>query len=84
MDVIAYELTAAAALLFGQTDEGIPVAIVRGMDYAPSESANISNTLATDRHQLRETIKSTIKATANIRGLKNQMLSRGLRLFVKY
>ena len=43
MDIIAYELTAAAALLFGQTDEGVPVAIIRGLNYAASEEENILN-----------------------------------------
>jgi coenzyme F420-0:L-glutamate ligase/coenzyme F420-1:gamma-L-glutamate ligase len=33
IDLIAFELTAAASLLFGQTDEGVPAVIVRGCDY---------------------------------------------------
>jgi len=32
-DNIAFELTAAASLLFGQTDEEIPVVIIRGFEY---------------------------------------------------
>lgn len=83
MDIIAYELTAAAALLFGQTDEGIPVAIIRGLDYAPNDKENVLNTLAADRHQLRRAIGSAIKATANIGDFKDQMLSWVLRLFAK-
>jgi coenzyme F420-0:L-glutamate ligase/coenzyme F420-1:gamma-L-glutamate ligase len=82
MDIIAHELTAAAALLFGQTAEGIPVAIVRGVDYVVSERENILNTLAVDQDQLRKTIGSAIRATANIRGLKDQILSWIIRLFI--
>ncbi|MBA7612023.1 Bifunctional F420 biosynthesis protein FbiB [subsurface metagenome] len=36
-DLIACELTAAASLLFGQTDEGIPVVIIRGFEYSEAE-----------------------------------------------
>jgi coenzyme F420-0:L-glutamate ligase / coenzyme F420-1:gamma-L-glutamate ligase len=32
-DLVGHELTAASALLFGQTNAGIPVTIVRGYDY---------------------------------------------------
>ncbi len=37
VDLIACELTAAASLLFGQTDEGIPVVIIRGFEYPEAE-----------------------------------------------
>jgi len=37
---IADELASAAELVIGQTDEGIPVAIIRGYDYPKSETAN--------------------------------------------
>jgi coenzyme F420-0:L-glutamate ligase/coenzyme F420-1:gamma-L-glutamate ligase len=36
------EIAAAASLLMGQTNEGRPVVIVRGVDYQPSEKDNIS------------------------------------------
>ncbi|MCW4023167.1 MAG: coenzyme F420-0:L-glutamate ligase [Candidatus Bathyarchaeota archaeon] len=36
---IADELASAAELVIGQTDEGIPVAIIRGYDYPKSETA---------------------------------------------
>lgn len=37
VDLIACELTAAASLLFGQTDEGIPVVIIRGFEYPEAD-----------------------------------------------
>jgi coenzyme F420-0:L-glutamate ligase/coenzyme F420-1:gamma-L-glutamate ligase len=83
MDVIAYELTAAAALLFGRTNEGIPVAIISGLDYEPSGEENILNTLVADWHQVQRTIKAVIKATGTIGGFKARVLSLLLRLFVK-
>lgn len=83
VDIVAYELTAASALLFGQTDEGIPVAIIRGFDYETSAEENILNTLVADWHQLRRTIASVIKTTGSIKGFKGQMLSWLLRLFIK-
>lgn len=36
-DLVAHELAAAAALLMGQTAEGIPTVLVRGFPYVPSE-----------------------------------------------
>lgn len=45
IDLIAYELTAASTLLFGQTVAGVPVAVIRGYHYQSSETENISNTL---------------------------------------
>ena len=83
MDIIAHELTAATALLFGQTDEWIPVAIIRGLDYSPSDKENVLSTLVADQHQLKRTIGSAIKATANIGDFKGRMLSWVLRLLAK-
>ena len=37
---VADELAAAAELVIGQADEGIPVAVVRGYEYEPSESSS--------------------------------------------
>ena len=79
VDVIAHELTAAASLLFGQSDEGIPVVIVRGLDYQISEEENVQNTLVFEPHELRKVVGTAITATASIGGLKKRMLSRVLR-----
>lgn len=83
MDITAYELTAAASLLFGQADEGIPVVIVRGLDYEVSEEQNILNTLVADRDQLRSAVASALVLTASIGGLKDRILSWLLRWLVK-
>ncbi|HAZ32156.1 MAG TPA: hypothetical protein DCY61_05645 [Dehalococcoidia bacterium] len=83
MDITAYELTAAASLLFGQADEGIPVVIVRGFDYEVSEEQNILNTLVPGRPQLREMLASIIGARASIGGLRHRILSWLLRWSVK-
>ena len=83
MDVTAYELTAAAALLFGQTSEGIPVAIIRGLDYQISEEENVLNTLVADWHEMRKVVGSAIKATASIGGLKARILYWILHHFMR-
>lgn len=79
MDVTVYELAAAAALLFGQTSEGIPVVIIRGLDYQVSEEESVLNTLVPDWYALRGAVSPAIKATANIGGLKGWILSWLLR-----
>jgi F420-0:gamma-glutamyl ligase len=83
MDITAHELTVSAALLFGQTDEGIPVVIVRGLDYRVSEEENILNTLVPDWDGLRDAFKSAIKASAGLRGLRGCLLSWLLLRLVK-
>jgi F420-0:gamma-glutamyl ligase len=83
MNIIAYELTAAAALLFGQIDEGIPVAIIRGAAYAASDRENIFNTLVVDQHQLRRIIESVIRATENMKDFNDRILSWAVRLLAK-
>lgn len=71
MDIIAYELTAASSLLFGQTNERTPVTVIRGLDYTPSEDENILNSLVPDWRQIRKTVRSAVKATVNLRGFKS-------------
>jgi len=39
------ELAAAASILMGQADEGVPVVIIRGIKYTPSEDSKISHIL---------------------------------------
>ena len=83
VDITAHELTAAAALLFGQTDEGIPVVIIRGLDYQVSETENVVNTILPDPSELRKMIGSSIAATASIGNLKTVILSRILRWLLR-
>ena len=77
-DIIAFELTAAAALLLGQTDEGIPVTIIRGLNYQVSEEENIQKTLIYSP-LLREVVRATLDATASINGFKKRLVLKLLR-----
>lgn len=82
VDIIAHELTAAAALIFGQTDEGIPVAVIRGLDYQVSQTENVVNALLPDPSELGKLLGTVITATASIGNLKTRILSRLLRWFI--
>jgi coenzyme F420-0:L-glutamate ligase/coenzyme F420-1:gamma-L-glutamate ligase len=62
LDLIANELTAGSALLFGQTDERIPVVIVRGLEYDDGEG--IPNAGGVIRRGLRKTIQLTARLKA--------------------
>ncbi|MEF8827242.1 MAG: coenzyme F420-0:L-glutamate ligase [Halapricum sp.] len=62
MDMIANELTAGSALLFGQADERIPVVVVRGLDYEDGEG--IPNSGGLIRRGLRKTIQLTARLKA--------------------
>lgn len=84
IDLIAFELTAASALLFGQTGAGIPAAVIRGCEYEINETENISNTLVpkTANAGLAGAIKATMRATACARGLKERLILRVASCFV--
>lgn len=84
IDLIAYELTSASALLFGQTGAGIPVVIIRGCEYEVSENENILNTLLprADNSEFRKVLKATMKATSYARGLKSRLLLRLASWFI--
>jgi len=84
MDLVAYELTAASALVFGQVNEGIPVAIIRGCEYEISETENISNTLLPRAGGMgvAEVVKATMRATAAARPLKERILLKIASWFV--
>lgn len=84
MDLTAYELTAASALVFGQVNEGIPVAVIRGCEYEINETENISNTLwpKSNGAGIVEAIKTTMRATAYTRGLKERLLLKIASWFV--
>jgi coenzyme F420-0:L-glutamate ligase/coenzyme F420-1:gamma-L-glutamate ligase len=76
MDLVANELTSAAALLFGQTGAGIPAAVIRSYDYKPNETENISNTILPllMTGAARKALKATFRATACARPLKQRLL----------
>jgi len=66
IDLVGLELTAASALLFGQTDSGIPVTIIRGYDYQFDEKKNVSNTLrfAGDEKDILQIVRGVMRATS--------------------
>jgi coenzyme F420-0:L-glutamate ligase/coenzyme F420-1:gamma-L-glutamate ligase len=76
IDLVANELTAASAILFGQTGAGIPVVVIRGCDYEINETENVLNTLlprAGDA-DIGKVVKATMRATSYAKGLKGRLL----------
>jgi len=83
LDLIAHELTSACALLFGQVDAKIPAAIIRGYDYAVSETETIANTLRTrSTKEVRDAIREIIKATAGAKDFRHRLLLHIISWFV--
>ncbi|MFH1616692.1 MAG: coenzyme F420-0:L-glutamate ligase [Planctomycetota bacterium] len=78
IDLTAFELAAASALVFGQINAGIPVAVMRGYEYEINETENVSNTLLpqfTDGGLIKE-IKAAMRATSYAYGIKKRLLLR--------
>lgn len=84
IDLIAHELTSASALVFGQVNAGIPVAIIRGYEYEISETKNVANTLLPrgSGAGLAKMAKHTIKATASAKDVKGRLLLKLASRFV--
>jgi coenzyme F420-0:L-glutamate ligase/coenzyme F420-1:gamma-L-glutamate ligase len=79
IDLVGLEMTAASALLFGQTDSGIPVTIIRGYDYQFDEKKNVSNTLrfAGDEKDILHIVREAMKLTSYaIEGFGKKLLLR--------
>jgi coenzyme F420-0:L-glutamate ligase/coenzyme F420-1:gamma-L-glutamate ligase len=78
IDITAYELTGASALLFGQAAAGIPAVVIRGYEYEINETANISNTLVPKpgATSIAEAIGATLRATSYACGFKTRLLLR--------
>jgi coenzyme F420-0:L-glutamate ligase/coenzyme F420-1:gamma-L-glutamate ligase len=74
IDLIAYELTAASALVFGQVNAGIPAAVIRGYEYEINETANITNSIQQHSSDAHKAIKATMRATSYAWGLKGYLL----------
>lgn len=77
IDLVAHELTAASALVFGQINAGIPAAVIRGYDYEINETANIANSIlgsSSAASDTRKAIKATMRATSYAWGLKGCLL----------
>lgn len=68
VDLVAHEIAAAAALLMGQTSEGIPVVIVRGYKYEEAEEGVAEYTIKPS--QLKRIVRETIKHTVHVLGVK--------------
>lgn len=62
LDLIADELAAGSALLFGQADERTPVTVVRGLEYEVGEGVPNSGGLI--RRGLRKTVQLTARLKA--------------------
>ena len=62
VDLVADELTAGSALLFGQTDEQVPVTVVRGLEYDDGEG--VPNSSGVVRRGLRKSIQLTARLKA--------------------
>jgi len=83
MDLVANELTAASALLFGQVNAGIPAVVIRGYEYETSETENISNTLTPQGDSgIARIIKDTLRTTSYARGFTERLLLRIASWFV--
>jgi len=84
MDLTVHQLTAAAALHFGQVDAGIPAAVIRGYQYCVSDTENIANTLwpTGNKQQARRAIKEIIHATAGARPVKQRFLLKIVSWFI--
>ncbi|MFC4247842.1 coenzyme F420-0:L-glutamate ligase [Natribaculum luteum] len=62
VDLVADELTAGSALLFGQADEQVPVVVVRGLEYEDGEG--VPNSSGIVRRGLRKSIELTARLKA--------------------
>jgi coenzyme F420-0:L-glutamate ligase/coenzyme F420-1:gamma-L-glutamate ligase len=84
MDLTAHELTAASALVFGQVNTGIPVAVIRGCEYEINETENISNTILpmASKAGTVKAVKAIMRATAYACGLKMRLLLRIASWFI--
>jgi len=84
IDLVAFELTAASTLVFGQTGAGIPAAVIRGYEYEINETENISNTFLPliSGADTTTAIKATMRATACTKGLKMRLLLKIISWFV--
>jgi coenzyme F420-0:L-glutamate ligase/coenzyme F420-1:gamma-L-glutamate ligase len=86
VDLVGLEMTAASALLFGQTDSGIPVTIIRGYEYQFDEKRNVSNTLrfAGDEKDILQIVRGVMRATSYaVDGFGRKLLLRIGSWFVR-
>jgi coenzyme F420-0:L-glutamate ligase/coenzyme F420-1:gamma-L-glutamate ligase len=69
IDLTVHEMCSACGLVFGQTNAGVPVAIIRGFEYQVNETANVANTMLPNGHSkdLNKAIRATLRATSHTR-----------------
>jgi coenzyme F420-0:L-glutamate ligase / coenzyme F420-1:gamma-L-glutamate ligase len=83
IDLTAHELCSASALVFGQTDASIPVAIIRGCEYEINETANVANTLLPGSNDgVLDAIRATLKATSYTKPFLKRLLLQIAAWFV--
>ena len=85
-DLVGLEMTAASALLFGQTDSGIPVTIIRGYEYQFNETKNISSAphYSGNKKEFNQILRGAMKATSYAaNGLGKKLLLRIGSWFVR-
>jgi coenzyme F420-0:L-glutamate ligase/coenzyme F420-1:gamma-L-glutamate ligase len=83
IDLTAHELCSASALVFGQTDASIPVAIIRGCEYEINETANVANTMLSGSNDgVLDAIRATLKATSYTKPFLKRLLLQIAAWFV--
>ena len=84
MDVVAHELTAAAALLFGQLSAGIPAVIIRGHEFDFDDQAGIASVLAArmNRDDWKTLVRGTLATSAHAHRWPRNWLLRIASWFV--
>jgi coenzyme F420-0:L-glutamate ligase/coenzyme F420-1:gamma-L-glutamate ligase len=84
MDLVANEMTSACALVFGQNNAKIPVAIVRGYEYEFDETASICRDVLpnADSGEVRSIVRQTLRATSYTRGFMQGILMRIASWFI--
>jgi coenzyme F420-0:L-glutamate ligase/coenzyme F420-1:gamma-L-glutamate ligase len=84
IDLTAYELCSASALVFGQTDASIPITIIRGCEYEIDETANVANTMLPrfTGDGVTQAIKATLIATSYTKPFLKRLLLQLASWFV--
>ncbi len=85
IDLVGLEMAAASALLFGQTDSGIPVTIIRGYEYQFDEKRNVSNTLrlAGDERDISQVVRAVLRSSSYaVDGFGRKLLFRIVSWFI--
>ncbi|MGB9703535.1 MAG: coenzyme F420-0:L-glutamate ligase [Candidatus Micrarchaeales archaeon] len=74
VDNIVNELSATAALIMKQTSQGIPVVIIRGLEYKACECGYKERKKSIEIDKLPSIFMETIKATQKTLGMRHLLL----------